>query len=125
MSFNRTKYDTCSYKQDLEENVNTLGYILTPFRYEHKYKCRHQLGFIGGTSVSHIKGNIVDLESELRGQTRIISKCGDNYYIPTNDNIIKNDKTEPIDTSLNHLGTCQSIMYKSIPLPPKMNFNKC
>ena len=38
---------------------------------------------------------------------------------------LKNDKTEPIDTSLKHLGSCQSIMFKSIPLPPKMNFNKC
>ena len=91
MSFNRSKYDTCSYKQNLQESVNTLGYILSPYRYEHKDKCRHQLGFIAGTSVSHIKGNIVDLESDLRGQTRYISKCGANYYIPTNDNIIKND----------------------------------
>jgi hypothetical protein len=125
MSFNRTKYDNCSYKQNLKENVDTLGYILTPYRYEHSNKCRHQLGFVGGTSVSHIKGNIVDLESELRGQTRYVSKCGQNYYIPTNDNVVKNDKTEPIDTSLKHLSSCQSIMYKSIPLPPKMNFNKC
>jgi len=125
MSFNRTKYDSCSYKQNLKESVDTLGYILTPFRYEHSNKCRHQLGFVGGTSVSHIKGNIVDLESELRGQTRYVSKCGQNYYIPTDDNVVKNDKTEPIDTSLKHLSSCQSIMYKSIPLPPKMNFNKC
>tara|TARA_B110001452_G_scaffold257121_1_gene251031 strand:- start:89 stop:466 length:378 start_codon:yes stop_codon:yes gene_type:complete len=125
MSFNRTKYDNCSYKQNLKESVDTLGYILTPFRYENSNKCRHQFGFIGGTSVSHIKGNIVDLESELRGQTRYVSKCGQNYYIPTNDNVVKNDKTEPIDTSLKHLGSCQSIMYKSVPLPPKMNFNKC
>jgi len=125
MSFNRTKYDDCSYKQDLQGSVNTLGYILTPDRYENNNKCRHQLGFLGGTSVSHITGNIVDLESELRGQTRLVSKCGQNYYIPTDDNIIKNDKTEPIDTTLNHLGSCQSITYKSIPLPPKMKFNKC
>ena len=81
MSFNRTKYDTCNYKQDLQENVNTLSYVLAPIRYENENKCRHQLGFIGGTNVSHIKGNIVDLESELRGQTRLISKCGTNYYI--------------------------------------------
>jgi hypothetical protein len=125
MSFNRTKYDTCSYKQNLEESVNTLGYILTPFRYEHKDKCRHQLGFIGGTSVSHIQGNMVDLESELRGQTRFISKCGTNYYIPTNDNMIKNDKTEPINTTMKHLSPCQSIMYRSIPLPPKMKISSC
>ena len=76
MSFNRTTYDNCSYKQELQDNVSTLSYLLSPYRYEHENKCRHQLGFVGGTVVSHIQGNLVDLDSELRGQTRIISKCG-------------------------------------------------
>lgn len=125
MSFNRTIYDNCSYKQDLQENVSTLQYILSPYRYEHKDKCRHQLGFIGGTNVSHVKGNMVDLDSELRGQTRIISKCQTNMYVPTNDGIIKNDKTKPIDTEMLHLPACQSIMYRSVPLPPKMEYNNC
>ena len=75
MSFNRTTYDNCSYKQELQNNVSTLSYLLSPYRYEHENKCRHQLGFVGGTVVSHIQGNLVDLDSELRGQTRIISKC--------------------------------------------------
>ena len=52
---------------------------------------------------------------------KLINKCGTNYYKINRNNIVKNDKTEPIDTSMNHLGACQSIMYKSIPLPPKMN----
>lgn len=125
MSFNRGKYDTCSYKQNLQNNVSTLSYILSPMNYEHVDKCRHQLGFIGGTGVSHIKGNMVDLESELRGQTRYISKCGNNMYVPTQDGIIKNDKTEPIDTTALHLPSCQSIMYRSIPQPPPMDYNKC
>lgn len=125
MSFNRTRYDTCSYKQNLQQNVSTLGYILSPMNFEHKDKCRHQLGLIGGTAVSHIKGNMVDLDSELRGQTRYISKCGNNLYVPTDDGIIKNDKTAPIDTTALHLPYCQSIMYRSIPLPPKMNYNHC
>jgi hypothetical protein len=125
MSFNRTIYDTCSYKQELQNSVSTLSYILSPFRYEHKDKCRHQLGLIGGTSVSHIKGNLVDLDSELRGQTRIVSKCFDNLYVPTEDGIIKNDKTPPIDTSMLHLPACQSIMYRSVPAPPQMNYNNC
>lgn len=125
MSFNRTKYDTCSYKQNLHGNVSTLSYILSPINFENANKCRHQLGLIGGTAVSHIKGNNVDLESELRGQTRYISKCGNNMYVPTDDGIIKNDKTEPIDTKLLHLPSCQTIMYKSVPLPPKMLFNNC
>jgi len=125
MSFNRTKYDNCSYKQNLQNNVSTLGYILSPINWEHRDKCRHQLGLVGGTAVSHIKGNLVDLESELKGQTRYISKCGGNLYVPTEDGIIKNDKTQPIDTSVLHLPACQSIMYRSIPLPPKMNYDRC
>lgn len=125
MSFNRTTYDTCSYKQDLQDNVSTLSYLLSPYRYEHVNKCRHQLGFVGGTAVSHVQGNLVDLDSELRGQTRIISKCGTNQYVPTNDGIIKNDKTAPIDTTMLHLPACQSIMYREVPLPPSINYNKC
>ena len=125
MSFNRTKYDNCSYKQNLQNNVSTLSYILSPMNFERKDKCRHQLGFMGGTAVSHIQGNLVDLDSELKGQTRYLSKCGGNLYVPTDDGIIQNDKTPPIDTSLLHLPSCQSIMYRSIPLPPKMNYNHC
>jgi hypothetical protein len=125
MSFNRTTYDNCSYKQELQGNVSTLQYLLSPYRYEHANKCRHQLGFIGGTSVSHIKGNLVDLDSELRGQTRIVSKCNTNQYVPTGDGIIKNDKTPPIDTAMLHLPACQSIMYREIPAPPKINYDKC
>lgn len=125
MSFNRTKYDNCSYKQNLQNNVSTLSYILSPMNWEHNDKCRHQLGLVGGTSVSHIQGNFVDLDSELRGQTRYISKCGTNMYVPTNDGIIKNDKTPPINTSSLHLPACQSIMYRSVPLPPQMKFNNC
>lgn len=125
MSFNRTTYDTCSYNQELQENVSTLSYILSPYRYEHKDKCRHQLGFIGGTAVSHVQGNMVDLDSELRGQTRYLSKCGANQYVPTDDGIIKNDKTAPIDTTMLHLPACQSIMYRETPLPPKIKYNHC
>ena len=125
MSFNRTKYDTCSYKQNLQGNVSTLSYVLSPMFFEHKDKCGHQLGLIGGTSVFHIKGNMVDLDSELRGQTRIITKCPSNLYKPTETNTITNDKTPPIDTNMKHLPSCQAIMYRSIPLPPLIKLNNC
>jgi hypothetical protein len=125
MSFNRTKYDNCSYTTDLKSNVDTLGHILSSYRYEHKDKCMHQLGFVGGTAVSHIQGNLVDLDSELRGQTRILTRCPTNKYVPSDDNVIKNDKTEPINTEMKHLPTCQSIMYRSIPLPPPVKMNYC
>jgi len=125
MSFNRTKYDNCSYKVDLKSSVDTLSYILSPYRYENSNKCMHQLGLVGGTSVSHIKGNLVDLDSELRGQTRILTRCPNNQYIPSDNGIITNDKTEPIDQTMKHLPTCQSIMYRATPLPPPLKINNC
>jgi len=125
MSFNRSIYDNCSYQKNLENNVSTLSYILSPMRYENSNKCRHQLGFLNGTNVSHIQGNLVDLESDLRGQTRLLSKCDNNKYIPTEDNIVKNDKTPPIDVTLKHLPSCQSITYRSVNLPPPMKISNC
>jgi len=125
MIFNRSKYDTCSYKLDLQGSVSTLGYVLNTDKFQNNKPAMHQLGFIGGNNVSLIKGDMVDLESELRGQTRILSKCQTNLYVPTDDNIIKNDKTNPIDTSKKHLDRTQSIMYRSIPLPPPLDIDNC
>ena len=34
-----------------------LAYNLDPVRYENCNKCRMDLGVIGGTGVSHIRGN--------------------------------------------------------------------
>jgi len=125
MSFNRTKYDNCSYKVDLKSSVDTLSYILSPYRYENNNKCMHQLGLVGGTSVSHIKGNLVDLDSELRGQTRILTRCPTSKYTPSENGIITNDKTDPIDPTMKHLPSCQSIMYRETPLPPPLKINNC
>ena len=118
MSFNHPTYDHCTYKRHLKENVSILSYIISPFRYENKNKARHRLGLVGGTAVSHIQGNLVDLESDLRGQTRFLTKCVDTQYKPLKpgEDII-NDKTPPIDTRLLHLPTSQMIAYKSVPLP--------
>jgi hypothetical protein len=125
MSSNRLIYDSCAYKKTLDESVGPFSYSMFPAKYENCAKCRIELGQVGGNGVSIFSGNLVDLDSELRGQTRIISKCGTNQYVPTNDGIIKNDKTQPIDTTMLHLPACQSIMYREVPMPPKINYNKC
>ena len=126
MSFNHLNADTETYMRRLGESVSTLDYILSPYRYEHKNKCRHELGLVGGTAVSHIDANMVDLESDLRGQTRLLTKCGNNQWKPiAPGEKIYNDKTEPIDTTAKHLGGCQMIGYRGIPLPPPMGSVGC
>jgi hypothetical protein len=120
MSFNHLTTDHCTYTRHLKQSVSILDYVMSPYRFEHKDKCRHALGLVGGPQVSHVSGNLVDLESDLRGQTRYSSKYCNNQHIPikTPGQKIFNDKTEPIDTSALHLPTCQMISYKSVPLPP-------
>ena len=140
MSFNRLKYDNCAYKQELNESVGTLSYILDPSKYENCNKCRMELGIIGGTNVSHIKGNLVDLETDLRGTTRMSSKCPTNKYhntCPTSEDMTNcqpnkivlqgngGNKTRTVDTTLEHLTSCQMIRYKPVPLEPEMNQALC
>ena len=122
MSFNHLSDDHCTYARHLKESVSTLDYIMSPFRFEHKDKCRHTLGLVGGSAVSHVKGDLVDLESDLRGQTRFSTKCADRQHKPdVAGRSIVNDKTAPIDTTLVHLPACQMISYKSVPMPPPMS----
>ena len=139
MSSNRLMYDECEYKTRINESVGPLEYMLNPAKYENCNKCRMELGVIGGTAVSHIKGNLVDLETELRGQTRLASKCPELLYqMPcpvkgTNDcqpsNIVirgnPSNQGRVIDTQLQHLPSCQMFRYKPVSLPPPINYYKC
>jgi len=126
MSFNHLTYDECSYAKKLGENANTLMYMLDNNKFEHEQKCRHELGIVGGTAVSHSKGNLVDLESDLRGQTRLMSMCASRQWMPTPEGgLIVNEKTTPINTAMQHLPSCQMIRYRSVPLPPAMNLPRC
>ena len=139
MSFNRLSYDACAYRQNLAESVGTLGWILDPCRFNNNSKCRMEFGILGGTAVSNITGNLVDLESDLRGTTRVLSKCptyqyqnpcprGDMNNCQPKQIVIRDSPTtigRVIDTSPRHLKSCQMINYNPIPLPPAYNFNRC
>lgn len=139
MSSNRLIYDTCAYKKSLDQSVGPLSYLLNPIKYENCSKCRMELGIVGGTDVSQIKGNLVDLENDLRGQTRAASLCPSHHYQPNCPDKI-GDQCQPkqiniqgrscgpprtINTELLHLPPCQMIRYKPVPLPPPMKIQTC
>lgn len=126
MSFNRLSYDHCRYSRELNENTNVLQYIINPLRFEHPNKCRPELGIVGGANVSLVKGNVIDMESELFGITRNLSKCAISQVKPLEQSpIILNDKTKPIDTRKLHLRKCQLFGYNEVPLPKPQNYNSC
>ena len=139
MSFNRLIYDDCSYAQELSQTTSILSYQLDPNRYYNCNPCRNTLGLVGGNNVSIAKnGNLVDIESDLKG-IRPLSKCPELKYInpcPSGDmntcqpKYIKirgtpTTKERVIDTTLPHLPSCQMIRYKPIPLPPAMRMPTC
>ena len=124
MSSNRLMYDTCAYKERIDESVSPLAYVTNPIKYENCNKCRMELGIVGGSNVSNIRGNLVDLENDLRGQTRSLSQCPSRKYNPNNvcNNkmvVQGNNCGNPveIDVTPMHLPPCQMIHYKPIPLP--------
>ena len=127
MSSNRLIYDTCAYKKKLDESTSPLQYHLNPLKYENCNKCRVELGVSQGPSSSQIKGNLIDLENELRGQTRLLSNCDSRKYRPGQKiyNSHKKDQKKEVDTELVHLPTCQMVRYKPIPLPNPIQLESC
>jgi len=140
MSSNRLVYDSCAYKKKLDQSVGPLSYVLNPIKYENCNKCRMELGLVGGNNVSQIKGNLVDLENDLRGQTRQASLCPTQHYqapvcgenigdqCHVNQLEIKSGncgKSIKINTEMVHLPPCQMIRYPPVPLPPPMEIETC
>uniref|UniRef100_A0A6C0L0K7 Uncharacterized protein n=1 Tax=viral metagenome TaxID=1070528 RepID=A0A6C0L0K7_9ZZZZ len=128
MSSNRLIYDTCAYQKEMSKQCDQLTYILDPTKHYQEEPCRPELGILGGNSVSIVRGNLVDLETDLRGLTRYNTRCQlqKNNWIPKNDGkiVIPKDGVKNglvIDTNKLHLPPCQMIRYEPVPLPPGQN----
>lgn len=129
MSSNRLMYDDCAYEKSLNESVGPLSYLLNPMKYENCNKCRNELGLVGGSAVSNIRGNLVDLENDLFGITRLASDCPSYKYHPSKDNTIvltdKCGRKRVIDTRMQHLPSCQMINYRAVGQPDPMDVQSC
>lgn len=128
MSYNRTKYDSCAYQFDLNQSMSTSEWIMDPNRFENTNKCRVEFGLVGGTNVSHAKGNLIDIESDLMGTTRLNSRCPTLKYLNpcANSDSINNcspskiviqqtptTKGRVVDATPVHLPSCQMVQYKN------------
>ncbi len=108
MSSNRLIYDKCAYDRKLKESTSPLDYNLYGGKFENTAKCRIEFGTVGGNGVSIHSGNLVDLESELRGQTRLNSLCPSTRYDPRRQPALR----------LNHQPSCQMQYYPQVPSAP-------
>jgi hypothetical protein len=99
-------------------------------KYENCAKCRIELGQVGGNGVSLFSGNLVDLESDLRGQTRPASLCPKNKFQPKCDSKGRSSCDGlPCDPAkqypLVNQPSCQMIRYPPIPKTPQFQPMEC
>jgi hypothetical protein len=59
------------------------GYTMIPQKFYHTNASRNALGLVGGNEVSLASGNLVDVESDLRGVTRDLTNCPERQYQPS------------------------------------------
>ena len=123
MSSNRLSYDACAYEKSLQQSTSPLDYVLYNGKYENCSKCRFEFGVVGGNGVSLFDGNLVDLESELRGQTREASLCPSKFYTPNCKNCNNGSRGLPCSSTeckpkMMHQPSCQMQYYPKANVGP-------
>jgi hypothetical protein len=120
------------------------GYTQIPQKYYHPNASRNALGLVGGNEVSQASGNLVDIESDLRGTTRDLTNAPARKYQPScplgsgtlsacNLAPIRGDcplwpkqlvfterstgKVHTVSTQPRHLATTQLFSYPGVPAP--------
>lgn len=123
-----------------EQSHGMFSYTQMPVKYEHPSKCRNALGLVGGSEVSNISGNLVDLESDLLGITRVQSRCTARQYTPScalggvgcpdvPPTFTFRDKATGevriVNTEPNNLPTCQNTTLPGIGAPQPLKTGTC
>lgn len=75
-SFNRKRYDHCSYKKKLNESTSPLQYNMSRYKFENCSACTFDGKY-------YAPFDLVDYESELRNITRPDSHCDELRYNPS------------------------------------------
>jgi hypothetical protein len=135
--FNRVKYDTCATRTDFADQVSIFDHTMDVSRFVHCSPCRHEKGLIGGNAVSSIagqpnaqnvdlvRGSMVALENDLRGQTRPVTRCPAYDYAPRGGLVTSKELYKPVvhpvidARRMQDMSSCQMIGYQPVPAPPK------
>jgi hypothetical protein len=112
-----------------EKKENPQHYDDLPLLWTSPQPQRHILGLVGGNDVSPIKGNLVDLESDLRGINLPNTFAPWKQYQPPQQHheIVRNTVkgSVQIDIQKAHLPTYQMIAYPAVIAPLPMVYDVC
>ena len=113
-----------------EKTENPQHYNDMPCQLVHPLPQRHILGLVGGNEVSLIKGNMVDLESDLKGINIPNTFCPTRQYQPPSrdQKEIVRDNTKiavKVDIQPVHLPIYQMMAYPAVMAPAPMVNEVC
>jgi hypothetical protein len=117
-------------KHPFEKSENPQRYSEDVWTQVHKEPSRHMLGLVGGNAVSLPKGNMVDVESDLRGLNYPLTYSpARQYQPPPVEQSVINRKSTKGSVSINvqprHLPAIQMWPYAATFAPVPMNVKQC
>lgn len=81
-SFTNSLYDDCNLQQKQTESVGPYNWIMDPI-YESKSDCFVKQSPFMHNTFKNVPSSVIDTESDLRNQTRILSRCASSRFDPT------------------------------------------
>ena len=113
-----------------EAEENPQSYEQGVYAYQHVKGARHILGLVGGNEVSGIKGNRADLESDLRGITRPLTRGNSRQHQPLHlkaSEIKRGNAKYNLDINIQpeHLNTYQMWAYPVVLAPQPFKKEAC
>lgn len=136
MSFNRLIYDGCQYNKNLKEQQGTFNYIMNKEKYNlpAHLQARHNItGILQNNPVGvydRPHGHLVDIENDLQGLNRTLSRCPSHKYNPNhqcstgNSNCHLNQRPGSCLDCIKHKDTHQNTN-KIIDYHKKVSFKTC
>lgn len=82
MSFTKNKYDACFMKQYQESNRSIFDYVVDKSRFVNKNECNNYTAPFLTYIPSGVPKMNVDIENELKGMTKPVTKCTTCKYNP-------------------------------------------
>lgn len=89
MSFTKNKYDDCFMKQYQQSNKSIFDYVVDNARFVNKNECNNYTAPFLTYIPSGVPKMNVDIENELKGMTKPVTKCTSCKYTPEDDSLVQ------------------------------------
>ena len=92
MSFTKTKYANCESEQQKQSNKSIFDYVLDNSMYVNKNECNNYTAPFLTYIPTGVSSKNIEIENDLKGISRIFTKCAKCKYMP--DDLSGNKKLD-------------------------------